>query len=73
MLDKGLKATVNSDDPAYFGGYVSDKFRAVQQSLNLPKQDIKTLDVNSIEASFLSEDKKRYSVEEIEKFHRNHS
>jgi adenosine deaminase len=73
MLDKGLKATVNSDDPAYFGGYVNDNFRAVQQSLNLTKQDIKTLAVNSIEASFLSEDKKRYWVEEIEKFHRNHS
>jgi adenosine deaminase len=73
MLDKGLKATVNSDDPAYFGGYVNDNFRAVQQSLNLTKQDIKTLVVNSIEASFLSEDKKRYWVEEIEKFHRNHS
>jgi adenosine deaminase len=73
MLDKGLKATVNSDDPAYFGGYVNDNFRAVQQSLNLTKQDIKTLVVNSIEASFLSKDKKRYWVEEIEKFHRNHS
>jgi len=73
MLDKGLKVTVNSDDPAYFGGYVNDNFRAVQQSLNLTKQDIKTLAVNSIEASFLSEDKKRYWVEEIEKFHRNYS
>ena len=62
MLDKGLRATVNSDDPAYFGGYINDNFIAVADALNLDKDDITTLVRNSIESSFIDDElKKKYS------------
>jgi adenosine deaminase len=54
MLDAGLLATVNSDDPAYFGGYVGENYLAVQAALGLPPATLVTLARNSFEASFLS-------------------
>ncbi|GAC1416592.1 MAG: adenosine deaminase [Candidatus Velthaea sp.] len=54
MLDAGLVATVNSDDPAYFGGYIGQNFEAVAQSLNLTAVQLVTLARNSFEAAFLS-------------------
>lgn len=61
MLSSGLRATVNSDDPAYFGGYAEDNFRAVSRALDLDAQDVITLARNSFEASFLPlEEKQRY-------------
>ena len=53
MLDAGLVATVNSDDPAYFGGYAGDNFAAVAQALELPPSALVTLARNSFEASFI--------------------
>lgn len=53
MLDAGVVATVNSDDPAYFGGYVLDNYTAVRDALNLSRDEIVTLAKNSITASFL--------------------
>jgi len=58
MLALGLKATVNSDDPAYFGGYMNENFRAVTHALNLTKQELATITKNSIEASFLDKNGK---------------
>lgn len=58
MLDVGIKATVNSDDPAYFGGYVGDNFRAVREALSLTDDDLFRLAVNSIESSFIQSDEK---------------
>jgi len=52
MLDQGLMATVNSDDPAYFGGYLNDNFQAVADALALSEQDIRTLIGNSFRAAF---------------------
>ncbi len=66
MLDLGLKATVNSDDPAYFGGYVMDNFRAVIEALDLAKDDIRTLAKNSFEGAFLSDGEKRAQLAAIE-------
>ena len=40
LLDAGLCVTVNSDDPAYFGGYMNENLNAVQQGLNLSKEDL---------------------------------
>lgn len=54
MLDKGLNATVNSDDPAYFGGYVNDNFIAIDEALNLSQEDIIQLVENSFTGSFLA-------------------
>ena len=53
MLDLGLKVTINADDPAYFGGYVNDNFRAVADALDLSPQDIVRLAENSFTGSFL--------------------
>jgi adenine deaminase len=55
MLDLGLRVTVNSDDPAFFGGTVEDNFRAVAQALPLTRADLITLARNSFLGSFLTQ------------------
>lgn len=54
MLNLGLKATVNSDDPSYFGGYMNENYQSIADALGLDKDDILTLARNAIEASFLN-------------------
>ena len=56
MLRAGLRATINSDDPAYFGGYIADNFRAVATARNLSQADLVTLARNSFLGSFLPDD-----------------
>ncbi len=58
MLELGLKATINSDDPAFFGGYVGDNFAAITDALTLSQADLITLTKNSFAGSFLSEGEK---------------
>lgn len=53
MLDLGLKATINSDDPAYFGGYINANFHAVAEALDLTEAEIVQLAENSFTGSFL--------------------
>lgn len=55
MLAAGLRATVNSDDPSYFGGYVNANYRAVADALDLSKDDLVTLARNSFTGSFLDD------------------
>jgi adenosine deaminase len=55
MLDSGLVVTLNSDDPAYFGGYMSDNFHAVQSALDLGETELRTIARNGFAASFMSE------------------
>lgn len=55
MLRKGLRATINSDDPAYFGGYIADNFRAVADARGLSRDDLVTLARNSFLGAFLSD------------------
>ena len=52
MLERGLTATVNSDDPAYFGGYLNDNFNAVAEALGLTEQHIRMLIDHCFEAAF---------------------
>ncbi len=52
LLDADLIVTINSDDPAYFGGYINENFIAVQEAFNLTKGELATLARNSFEASF---------------------
>lgn len=59
MLEAGLCVTVNSDDPAYFGGYVGENFRRLQRALALGGEDLGRLARNSFTASFLSAEEKR--------------
>ncbi|MGV1684224.1 adenosine deaminase [Sphingopyxis sp. NJF-3] len=56
MLDAGLAATVNSDDPSYFGGYVNANYQAVADALDLSKAELVTLARNSFTGSFLEDD-----------------
>ena len=65
MLDKKLMVMVNSDDPAYFGGYLNQNLIEAQTALNLSKDDVKTLLVNSFKSSFLNEEKKREWISKI--------
>ncbi|WP_330457776.1 adenosine deaminase [Streptomyces sp. NBC_00820] len=59
MLDAGLMCTVNSDDPAYFGGYAGDNFDAVRETLGLTEDRLRELARNSFLASFLEDDEER--------------
>ena len=65
MLNSGLRATINSDDPSYFGGYLNDNYRAVASALALTKDDLTTLAVNSFLGSFLSPDEKTAHIERV--------
>ena len=56
MLREGLRATINSDDPAYFGGYVADNYRAAAEARGLDRDDLALLARNSFLGSFLSDD-----------------
>ena len=58
MLDQKLMVMVNSDDPAYFGGYINTNLIECQAALNLSIQDMKTLFINSFKSAFLEEEKK---------------
>lgn len=55
MIDLGIRATVNSDDPAYFGGYVSENFVSASEALGLTHDDLVRLAENSFRASFLTD------------------
>jgi adenosine deaminase len=66
MMDRGIKVTVNSDDPAYFGGYLNDNFIAVADALQLSKEEIVQLVKNSFEASFISDGEKRTFLKKVE-------
>jgi adenine deaminase len=65
MLDAGLRVTVNSDDPAYFGGYVNENIIAIAEALELTEEEIKQLAVNSIEASFMTRERKNFWKQKI--------
>ena len=52
LLDAGVRVTINSDDPAYFGGYVADNYVAVAQAFGLSEADLSDLARASLEASF---------------------
>ncbi len=55
MLAEGLRVTLNSDDPAYFGGYINDNFRAAAEGRGLTREQLVELAENSFKGSFLSE------------------
>jgi len=63
MMDKGLLVSVNSDDPAYFGGYINENFIAIAKALNLSKDDIYQLVINSFESSFVRNQDKQKMIE----------
>jgi adenosine deaminase len=68
LLDRGVRVTINSDDPAYFGGYVLDNYVATAEALDLSREDLIALARNSIEAAFLGSEDKRALVSELAEF-----
>lgn len=65
MLEAGLRVTVNSDDPPYFGGYVNENFTAVQQALDLSRQELIQLARNSFTSAFLSDAEQQKLLSEL--------
>lgn len=68
MMAKGIIVTINSDDPAYFGGYINENYHAVAVALNLTREEIVILAKNSFTASFLTEEQKSFYVELVQQF-----
>lgn len=66
LLNSGLCVTINSDDPAYFGGYINENFIAAQKGLNLSPEDIVKIAKNGFRSSFLSEDSINYHLKCID-------
>jgi adenosine deaminase len=65
MPREGLRETLNSDDPAYFGGYVADNYSAVRDGLAFDREDFRTVAENSFLASFLNEGEKRQHLAQL--------
>ena len=68
LLDAGLKVTINSDDPAYFGGYVADNYLAVAAALNLTRDDLVRCARNSLEAAFAPEAQRQAWLAEMDAY-----
>lgn len=68
MIEKGITVTVNSDDPAYFGGYIYENYLALAESLNLTQGEISSIAKNSFTASFISEQEKNIYHTKIEEY-----
>jgi adenosine deaminase len=65
MMDKGLVVTLNSDDPAYFGGYVNENYRAVADALSLQRDEIAAIVRNGIRASLMTSPEKEKTLAEV--------
>jgi adenine deaminase len=66
LLDAGVAVTINSDDPAYFGGYIGDNYRGITAALDLGTTDLRRLATNAINGSFADEARKRELLDELE-------
>lgn len=68
MLDARLVVTVNSDDPAYFEGYLTENYLAIQRALDLSRDDVRRLAANSFKASFIGEGQRSSLLEELDEY-----
>lgn len=68
MLRQGLHVTLNSDDPAYFGGYVNDNYRALAHATGLTREQLTQMAKNSFEGSFLNDADKAARIAEVEAY-----
>jgi adenosine deaminase len=68
MLQSGLLVTINSDDPAYFGGYVNENYLAVRDAIGLTREELITLARNSFEASFLDSNQKAAMIDKLNSY-----
>jgi adenosine deaminase len=65
LLDAGVAVTINSDDPAYFGGYIGDNYRAITAALGLTGTDLTRLAANAINGSFAPAARKQELLTEL--------
>ena len=72
MMDKDLVVTLNSDDPAYFGGYVNDNYRAVSDALSLGRDEIVAIVRNGFQASLMDASAKDAALVEVDRVLANH-
>ncbi len=68
MLNQGILATINSDDPAYFGGYMNENYYETSKALKLSKDQIMKLAINSFKASWLNEEAKNKHISEVKSY-----
>jgi len=68
MMQRGLLVTINSDDPAYFGGYLNENYLAMANALHLTKDEIAQLAKNSFVASFITESEKASYIEQVDAY-----
>lgn len=68
LMDQGLRVTINSDDPSYFGGYLNDNFKACQTALNLTAAHITDLARNSFTSAFVEENDKHRYLQQIDEY-----
>lgn len=71
MMDKDLLVTVNSDDPAYFGGYMNENYLDIAKALHLSKKQITELVKNSFIASWLTDQEKKEKILQVEEYFKN--
>ena len=70
MLQKGLHVTLNSDDPAYFGGYINENYLALAESIGLTKAEVYQLAKYSFEATFLTSEEKENYIKKVDEFYK---
>lgn len=68
LLELGLRATINSDDPAYFGGYIADNFVAAHRALALTRDEIVLLASNAVEAAFVDDPRRQELRRELRRY-----
>ncbi len=68
MLDKGILATIHSDDPAYFGGYMNENYYAPAKALNLTKNQLMQLAINGFKASWLGDEDKEKHISKVRSY-----
>jgi len=73
LMDRGVKVTVNSDDPAYFGGYIADNYVAVAEALDLSRSDLAQLARHSLEATFASWEDRAGWISELDVYVAGHA
>ena len=73
MIEKNLLVTINSDDPAYFSGYINENYLAIAEALNLSKEELAELTKNSFRASFFEDGLKEKMIAKVDEYLRNYN
>jgi adenosine deaminase len=68
LFEGGVRVTINSDDPAYFGGYLHENYRATAEALNLTRQELAEIAVNSFRGAFIAEAEKAAWIDRIDAY-----